>query len=50
MAILLIVLLVAAFLCFIAVTFNVTAPINLLALGLACWVLVFVIQYGRALT
>jgi hypothetical protein len=50
MAVLFLVLLIAAFLCFLAANFNVAAPVNLVALGLAFWVLVFVIQYGRALT
>jgi hypothetical protein len=50
MAILFLVLLIAAFLCFLAATFNVAARINLLALGFALWVLVPLIQIGETLS
>jgi hypothetical protein len=50
MAVLFLILLVAAFLCFLAATFNVAARINLVALGLALWVLVPLVQILRTLT
>lgn len=50
MAFLFLVLLIAAFFCFLAATFNVVARINLLALGFALWVLVPLIQVGQTLS
>jgi hypothetical protein len=49
MAALFFVIAVLALVCFLAAAFNVAARINLLALGLALFVLIWVITYGRAL-
>jgi len=43
MAILRVVLLVAAFICFLLATVGTNAKINLLALGLACWILTLIL-------
>ena len=37
------ILLVIAFVCFLLATFNVKTPVNLVALGLALWVLAAII-------
>ena len=43
------VLLLLGFLCFVAAALGLLARMNLVAVGLACWVLVALIQVGRAL-
>lgn len=48
MEILFAVLLVVALTCFILAAFGVSARIDLVATGLAMWVLVVFIQYARA--
>lgn len=42
------VLLLLAFICFVLAAFGVGARINLLAVGLACWVLVSLLSVGQA--
>ncbi len=49
MELLLLLLLVAAFILFVASAFGVTARINLMAAGLACWVLVPLLLAGNRL-
>ena len=44
------VLLLAAFLCFVAAALGLVTVEKLVPVGLACWVLVALIQVGRALS
>lgn len=44
MSLLVLILLILALVCFAAATFNVVARINLVAAGLALWVLTVIIQ------
>lgn len=50
MAVAYLILFVIAFACFLAAAGNVAARVNLVAAGLACWVLVYVLQYLLVLT
>ena len=50
MAVLFLIFLVLAFACFVAATFNAGVRWNLIAAGLAFWVLVPLIQAFRALS
>ena len=42
------VLLVIGFVCFVLAAFGVGARINLLAVGLACWILVSLLSVGQS--
>lgn len=48
MAVLFLIFLVLGFACFVAATFNAGSRWNLMAAGLAFWILVYVIQAFRA--
>jgi len=49
MGIITLVLLVIAFLCFVAAAFNATARVNLIGIGLAAWVFSMILTGGMAM-
>lgn len=49
MPLLILILLIAGFVCFLIATFNVPVKVNLIAAGLACWILTAVITAGQAM-
>jgi len=49
MGIITLVLLVIAFLCFVAAAFNATAKVNLIGIGLAAWVFTLILSGGAGM-